>query len=40
MTNSYYARVLHFILHACVKLYTRVRAWSDAMCVFCICTHV
>ena len=33
-------RVLHFILHACVKLYTRVHVWSDATHVFCICTRV
>ena len=26
--------ILHFILQACVKLYTRVHAWSDAMRVF------
>ena len=40
MTNNYYAciYILHFILHTCAKLYTRVHAWSDAMRVFCICT--
>ena len=41
-TNSYYAciYILHFILHACVKLYTHVHVWSDAMRIFCICTRV
>ena len=36
MTNSYYAciYILHFILHAYVKLYTLVHVWSDAMRVF------
>ena len=40
MTNSYYACILHFILHTCVKLHTRVHAWSDATRVFCIYTCV
>ena len=40
MTNSYYACILHFILHMCVKIFTRVHAWSDATRVFCICTRV
>ena len=31
--------MLNFILHACVKLYKRVHAWSDATHVFCICMH-
>ena len=38
MTISYYACVLHFILHECAKLYMRVHVWFDAIHVFCICT--
>ena len=34
VTNSYYVCALHFILHACVKLYTHVHAWFDATRVF------